>query len=204
MSAIAGLLRFDKQTVTQHELERAANALRQYGPDRSGVLASGNIGLAHVLMGMTPEDRLDRQPLHGATGSMITADLRLDNRDDVLARIGIAPRQAAEWPDSRVLLAAWEKLGDDIWSMLRGPFAAAIWDPRSSADSVAPNWESCHSMSRWRVLQSPQSRRAHRRRGRRFAPRQNARKGRRLPPSRMLILDVGFFYSSYDTLILHR
>ena len=36
-----------------------------------------------------------------------------------------------------MLLAAWEKLGDDIWPMLRGPFAVAIWDPRSRALTLA-------------------------------------------------------------------
>ena len=112
----------------RHELERAANALRQYGPDRSDIMASGSIGLVHVLMRMTPEDRFDRQPLRGASGALITADLRLDNRDDLLARIGVAPQDAAEWPDARVLLAGWEKFGDDVWPLLRGPFAAAIWD----------------------------------------------------------------------------
>jgi asparagine synthase (glutamine-hydrolysing) len=59
----------------------------------------------------------------------MAADLRLDNRDDVLARIGITPQQAETWADSRVLLAAWERLGDQIWPLLRGPFAAAIWQP---------------------------------------------------------------------------
>ena len=34
MSAIAGLLRFDGRPVERRDLERAANALRQYGPDR--------------------------------------------------------------------------------------------------------------------------------------------------------------------------
>ena len=57
----------------------------------------------------------------------IAADLRLDNRDDMLARIGVAPHDAEAWADSRVLLAAWEKFGDEVWPMLRGPFAAAIW-----------------------------------------------------------------------------
>ena len=137
MSGIAGLLRFDGRPVSRHELERAANALRQYGPDRSDTIASGSIGLVHVLMRMLPEDRFDRQPLRGASGSLITADLRLDNRDDVLARIGIARQQAAVWSDSHVLLAGWEKLGDDIWPMLRGPFAAAIWDPRNRALTLA-------------------------------------------------------------------
>jgi asparagine synthase (glutamine-hydrolysing) len=137
MSGIAGLLRFDGRTVTRHDLERVANALRQYGPDRSEIIASGSIGLVHVLMGITPEDKFDRQPWRGASGSLITADVRLDNRDDVLARIGIAQREATAWADSRVLLTGWEKLGDDLWPMLRGPFAVAIWDPRSRTLTLA-------------------------------------------------------------------
>src|SRR5271154_4597527 len=65
MSGIAGLLRFDGRAVTERELDRPANALRQYGPDRSEIMAAGGIGLVHVLMRMTPEDRFDRQPWRG-------------------------------------------------------------------------------------------------------------------------------------------
>ncbi len=88
MSGIAGLLRFDRQPVSRPELERVANALRAHGPDRSQVMVNGNIGFVHVLMRMTPEDQFDHQPHCGPSGSMITADLRLDNRDEMLARIG--------------------------------------------------------------------------------------------------------------------
>jgi asparagine synthase (glutamine-hydrolysing) len=88
-------------------------------------------------MRMTPEDQFDRQPQRGASGALITADVRLDNRDDVLARIGITRREAMAWADSRVLLAGWERLGDDIWPLLRGPFAVAIWDPRNRALTLA-------------------------------------------------------------------
>ena len=137
MSGIAGLLRFDGQPVGRHDLERVANALRPHGPDRADVAVAGQVGLVHVLMRMTPEDQHDRQPWRGASGAMITADLRLDNRDDVLARIGVAPQDAMAWPDSRVLLTAWEKLGDDLWPTLRGPFAVAIWDPRSRTLTLA-------------------------------------------------------------------
>ncbi|HUL90611.1 MAG TPA: asparagine synthase-related protein [Pseudolabrys sp.] len=137
MSGIAGLVRFDGRAVTRRELERAASALNQYGPDRVEIIAREHIGLVHALMRMTPEDRFDRQPQRGASGSIITADLRLDNRDELLARIGIASQEAAEWPDSRLLLTAWEKLGDSVWPMLRGPFAVAIWDPRSRSLTLA-------------------------------------------------------------------
>jgi asparagine synthase (glutamine-hydrolysing) len=137
MSGIAGLIRFDGRSVARRDLERAANALNQYGPDRVEIIAKDNCGLAHALMRMTPEDRFDRQPYQDAGGSIITADLRLDNRDDLLARTGISPLEAAEWPDSRLLLTAWQKLGDDIWPGIRGPFAVAIWDPRSRCVTLA-------------------------------------------------------------------
>ncbi|MGH7248263.1 MAG: lasso peptide isopeptide bond-forming cyclase, partial [Pseudomonadota bacterium] len=137
MSAIAGLLRFDGETVRRSELERVANTLRQYGPDRSGIVTVGCIGIVHVLMRMTPEDEFDRQPLQGRSGALIAADVRLDNRDEMLAAIGMPPRQAIAWSDSRVLLAAWERLGDALWPMLRGPFAVAIWQPRRRALTLA-------------------------------------------------------------------
>ena len=129
MSGIAGILRFDDREIARRDLERAANALRSHGPDRSDIVVAGGIGLVHVLMRMTPEDQFDRQPYRGASGALITADIRLDNRNDMLARIGIAPHDAMVWADSRVLLAAWEKFGDNIWPTLRGPFAVVIWDP---------------------------------------------------------------------------
>ena len=137
MSGIAGLIRFDGRNVTRRDLERAANALNQYGPDRVEIIAKDNCGLAHALMRMTPEDRVDRQPYQDGSGSIITADLRLDNRDNLLAQTGMSPAEAAEWPDSRLLLSSWQKLGDDIWPTLRGPFAVAIWDPRSRSMTLA-------------------------------------------------------------------
>ncbi len=137
MSGIAGVLRFDGQTVTRGDLQRMANALHPHGPDRSDVMVAGGVGLVHALMRMTPEDQFDRQPSRGSSGAMITADLRLDNREDFLARIGVSPRDAMAWADARILLTAWEKFGDDIWSTLRGPFAVAIWNPSSRTLTLA-------------------------------------------------------------------
>lgn len=130
MSGIAGQLRFDGQDVSRPELERVANALRAHGPDRSQVTAKSGIGLIHVLMRMTAEDLFEHQPWRGASGATITADLRLDNRDDMLARLGVSAPDGMSWPDSKILLTAWERFGDAVWPMLRGPFAAAIWDPK--------------------------------------------------------------------------
>ncbi len=54
-----------------------------------------------------------------------------------LARIGLAPQAAADWPDSQVLLTAWEKFGDELWSSLRGAFAVAIWNPSDRTLTLA-------------------------------------------------------------------
>ncbi len=137
MSGIAGLLRFDDRPLSRHALERVAGAMRAHGPDRSEVAVDGRIGLVHVLMRMTPEDQHDHQPCRGGSGAIITADLRLDNRDDMLRRLGLSPQQAMSWPDSRIVLQAWERFGDAIWPMLRGPFAVAIWSPRTRVLTLA-------------------------------------------------------------------
>lgn len=137
MSGIAGIFRFDDREVSRHELGRVGNALRAHGPDRSQVEALGNVGLVHVLMRITPEDQVERQPHRGASGAIITADLRLDNRWDMLARLNISPQEGSSWPDSRIVLAAYEKFADAVWPMLRGPFAVAIWDPKARSLTLA-------------------------------------------------------------------
>ncbi len=137
MSAIAGLLHCDGRPVSRRALERAANALSLYGPDGAAIALDGAVGFVHAQMRMTPQDRFDRQPCRGESGALLAADLRLDNRDDLLARLGIAAADAEAWPDSRLLLAAWERFGDAVWPLLRGPFAAAIWQPRRRVLTLA-------------------------------------------------------------------
>jgi len=137
MSGIAGIVRFDDRGVRRQELDRVANALHQYGPDKNDVIAQGNVGLVHALMRMTPEDRHDQQPIRGAGGTMITADLRIDNRDELLGRLSLNRHLVADWSDARLLLFAWEKVGDRIFAMLRGPFAVAIWDGRKRSLTLA-------------------------------------------------------------------
>ena len=129
MSAIAGLMSFGGQPIDRENVERMIAALRPYGPDRSKVVIDATAGLGHALMRMTPEDVADAQPLRGTSGALLVADLRLDNRKEMIGRLGIRGEEAATWPDARIVLAAWERWQDRLWADLRGPFAVAIWDP---------------------------------------------------------------------------
>jgi asparagine synthase (glutamine-hydrolysing) len=137
VSGIGGILRFDQGSVARRDLERMANALRMHGPDRIDVMIAPRIGMVHVLMRMTPEDQFDRQPWRGASGAIISADLRLDNRDEIVAQLGLGAGETTSWPDARIVLCAWEKLGDELWPTLHGPFAVAIWEPRDCTLTLA-------------------------------------------------------------------
>lgn len=137
MSAIAGIVRFDDGPVKKRELERVAAALKQFGPDRSGIALEHRVGFAHTLMRMTPEDSFDRQPLSLNDGVMLVADLRIDNRDEIIRRFALDCHAARDWSDSRLLMGAWEMAGDDVWRHIRGPFAAAIWDPHRRSLTLA-------------------------------------------------------------------
>lgn len=128
MSGIAGIVRFDGADVKRGELERVVGALGQFGPDRSAISIEKQVGFAHALMRMTPEDDFDRQPLSGNGGVMLVAGLRIDNRDEIIRRFSLDHFRAREWSDSRLLMAAWERAGNDVWPHIYGPFAVAIWD----------------------------------------------------------------------------
>lgn len=60
---------------------------------------------------------------------MLVADLRIDNRDEVIARVGNAA-EARTWSDSRVLMQAYETWGIGLLDHVVGDFAFAIWDRR--------------------------------------------------------------------------
>ncbi|HSF87022.1 MAG TPA: asparagine synthase-related protein [Acidimicrobiia bacterium] len=68
------------------------------------------------------------------TGAAVVADVRLDNRHDLLAslRRHLPPAAAAAAPsDAALVLAAWRKWGGDCPTHLLGDYAFVVWDPQS-------------------------------------------------------------------------
>jgi len=84
--------------------------------------------LAHVQEVVTPEDRRERLPASFAGGRWVFVfDGRIDNRDDLTAELGLAGEQVG-LPDSRLVMAALERWGEDACARLIGDFAFASWD----------------------------------------------------------------------------
>jgi asparagine synthase (glutamine-hydrolysing) len=130
MSGIFGLFNQDGAPVSDGELTDMASLLERRGPDRTGRWRDGAIGLGHTLLATTPEAVLEQLPLkHAETGCVIAADVRLDNRAELLAALDMEQR-APSIGDAEIILTAYLGWGGACVERLLGDFAFAIWDPR--------------------------------------------------------------------------
>lgn len=99
------------------------------GPDGLRICTRGSIALGHAKLATTPEAEGEWQPLVSArTGCAISADVRLDNRADLLARLPEGPDAAVS--DAEIILRAYDVWGLDAVARLLGDFAFVLWDPR--------------------------------------------------------------------------
>ncbi len=130
MSGIAGIFHQDGALIAAEDLRRMASLLARRGPEGVGVWLGESSGLVHTLLATTPESLFERQPLEDtASGCIITADVRLDNREELLDGLGISERSASIG-DAGIILAAYLAWGEACVERLLGDFAFAIWDGR--------------------------------------------------------------------------
>ena len=132
MSGILGVFHLNGAPAAV-DLSSMAPLLQRRGPDRTGLWSDGPVGLGHTLLATTPELASERQPVvHAASGCVITADVRLDNRDELLEALGMADR-SGRLGDAGLILEAYLAWGEDCVGRLLGDFAFAVWDPRRCA-----------------------------------------------------------------------
>ena len=131
MSGIAGIYYLDGRPVEQAVVQRMLDCIAHRGPDGSGVWLDGSVGIAHRMLWTTPESLHEKLPLVNKTGELaITADARIDNRDELFASLNFNGRPRETIADSELILAAYEKWGESCPERLLGDFAFAIWNGR--------------------------------------------------------------------------
>ena len=127
MTAIAGLWRLDGRPDAAPACARMLAAQKIYGPDAVGQWDEGFVAIGRSLFRLLPEDVHDRQPLVGLSGNIVlVADIRLDNRDELVAALGLAPGRTL--CDAAILLAAFERWDVGCLDRMVGDFAFAVWD----------------------------------------------------------------------------
>lgn len=129
MSGIVGIFYPDGRPVDLSHVERMVDILAHRGPDGAQVWCEGAIGFGHRMLWTTPESLLETLPL-AKRGLVITADARIDNREALIAALGLNSYPAEKITDSEIILSAYEKWGEGCPEQLLGDFAFAIWDAR--------------------------------------------------------------------------
>ena len=109
MSAVAGLWRFDESADAAADCARMLASQEIYGPHDGAQWSDGPLAMGRRLYRTLPEDIHDRQPLQSSDSRLVlVADVRLDNRDELIAALGMQPQQARQLCDAAVLLASLE------------------------------------------------------------------------------------------------
>lgn len=129
MSGLAVVFHRDGRPVDHAAIAAMLDAVPYRGPDGGGFRLEGAIGLGHAKLTVTPEEVGEQQPLASPrTGCTIIADVRLDNREELLTKLPGHP--APTLSDADLILRAHETWDEDAPAHLLGDFAFVIWDPR--------------------------------------------------------------------------
>lgn len=131
MSGIAGIVHCDGKPVDRDLLSRMVSSLSFRGPNAQEIWASAGVGLGHATQLMPGDGARALQPQTLGTGTWITADLRLDAREELVAELQTRGRDARiSFSDSQLLLHAYDVWGEGCLGHLLGDFSFGLWDGR--------------------------------------------------------------------------
>ena len=129
MTAIGGIWGFGDGRDVDGDCARILTAQSVYGLHGEARWSGGDVALGRRLWRLLPEDRYDAQPLRGAEGRFVlVADLRLDNREELAAELGLQAPQLKQTCDAALLLAAFERWDAGCCGHLTGDYAFCLWD----------------------------------------------------------------------------
>jgi asparagine synthase (glutamine-hydrolysing) len=139
MSGIVGIVNQDGEPVDRELLWRLTNALTYRGPDAQEIWVDGNVGFGHTMLRTTWEAENEKQPLTLDRLLWLTADARIDGREELIAKLeaklhrklSISDRSNGAkgcHNDADLILLAYEAWSDDCTKHLIGDFSFAIWN----------------------------------------------------------------------------
>jgi asparagine synthase (glutamine-hydrolysing) len=135
MSVQFGRWNNDGKPVDQAYFEKVSPLLAPYGPECAGSYSKGNISILYRAFHTTKESRRESQPHVTSSGAILTWDGRLDNRAELIDKLG--ELVTAHSTDVEIVSAAYEHWWDECFAMLIGDWALSIWNPHTRSLSLA-------------------------------------------------------------------
>ena len=129
MTVIGGYWRGSGDGSAARGCELILKAQRFYASEDGRQSDAGEIVLGRALHRLLPEDLHDREPVVGGESHLrLVADVRLDNRQELAAALGLDDGGLRAMADSALLMHALEAWGEAAVPRLLGDFAFALWD----------------------------------------------------------------------------
>jgi len=133
MSSIAGIYKQNGESVGNREIKSMLDALHHWDADDRAQLTEGAMGLGHLMLYNTPESKYEQLPYRDpGTGMVITADARIDNRQELADKLGMDIKIDKPVTDSLLILEVYKQYGTACPEHLVGAFAFAIWNPHNN------------------------------------------------------------------------
>jgi len=102
-----------------------------WGPDGLRVRCEGAAGLGQCVLNDTPEAQFESLPWSAPDQSVwVTAEARLDNRDDLCSLFGISIADRSRVADGTIVRMAYERWGHRCPGHLIGDWSLAAWHTR--------------------------------------------------------------------------
>lgn len=129
MSGIAAIIHFDGRPVERSQIEAMTTRMAFRGPDGISHWVDGSVALGQCMLHTTSESMAATLPLEDEDHRIVLImDGRIDNFDELRARLIERGAQLRSRADAELVLQAYLMFGPDCTEHLEGDFATVIWD----------------------------------------------------------------------------
>ncbi|MGG3571880.1 asparagine synthase-related protein [Bacillus gobiensis] len=153
MSAILGLVHFNQEPVSPFQSSEFMTRLLPFPADVTQTWHDHNVFLGCHAQWITPESIEERLPYHDEERELvITSDSILDNREELFEKLQIKASDQPLITDSKLILLAYAKWGENSPKHLLGDFAYIIWDIKKKKIFGARDMLGCRTLYYYKDL----------------------------------------------------
>ncbi len=127
MSAIFGIVNKKRKPVMTDGINAMLSVMSYRAVDGEKTWIDNNVSFGHCLLKTYPQQEYEHYPLSLLTCT-ITADARLDNREELATLLGINKAVLDKTSDPEIILFAYKRWDENCVNYLDGEFAFVIWD----------------------------------------------------------------------------
>lgn len=134
MSAIFGIIDFNGKQIDEVETKHMQELYKDCVIDRFEKLEDKGVFLACGLQYFTPEAHMEKMPYHREDNIYYTADVVLDNRDELIDRLGWNRKE--EYADGEILYEMYRRYGKSSLNDILGSYSFIYYDKKEKKISA--------------------------------------------------------------------